>query len=281
MRLKSLLLATPALSMFSAPVRADHHYVSLFGGMSIPETARAHRWGSYAYDISRDTGFVIGGALGTRLWSERWQGELELAYAGSDVSDVFARRSGQTHEASGDLAHLTLMANLWRDFAVPAANMYPYLGGGLGVALTLPDWCFHASGGVCAEVRSYRTSEPALAMQAGLGVRFPMGDRLLLDLGYRLRAVIGADMAGDQGVNPPGCCFLMGGDFITHSLQAGLSLAPGGIVEPSGEDESWYVSLFGGGEHSRNHAGALLGHKRLRISLATPVLSSAGRLARP
>jgi opacity protein-like surface antigen len=228
MRLKSLLLATAALSMFSGPpVSADNHYVSLFGGMSIPETARAYLYGSTAYDISRDTGFVIGGAFGTHLWSDRWRGEVELAYARSDVSDVFEHWNGQTLEPFADLAHLTLVANLWRDFAVPVANMHPYLGGGMGIALNLPDWCFDASlNGVCEEFRSYRASEPALAVQAGLGVRFPMSDRLMLDLGYRLRGVFGADMAGNDigpGGSPPACCSLLGGDFITHNLQAGLS----------------------------------------------------------
>jgi hypothetical protein len=41
-KLKTLLLATAAVSVLSVPVRADQPYVSLFGGLSIPETARAH-----------------------------------------------------------------------------------------------------------------------------------------------------------------------------------------------------------------------------------------------
>jgi hypothetical protein len=122
MRLKSLLLATAALSMFSAPPsRADQHYVSLFGGMSFPETARAHLYGSTAYEVFRDTGFVVGGTFGAHFWNNRWRGEIETAYSTSDVSDVLDRWEDVTREAFGELAHLTFMANLWRDFAVPAS----------------------------------------------------------------------------------------------------------------------------------------------------------------
>jgi hypothetical protein len=32
-----------------------------------------------------------------------------------------------------------------------------------------------------------------------------------------------AGNAVDSSGTPPGCCSLMGGDFITHNLQAGLS----------------------------------------------------------
>jgi hypothetical protein len=48
----------------------------------------------------------------------------------------------------------------------------------------------------------------------------------MLDLGYRLRGVFGADMAGNYfntGGSPPGCCSMMGADFITHNLQTGLT----------------------------------------------------------
>lgn len=100
MKLKTLLLATAAVSVLSVPVRADQPYVSLFGGLSIPETARTHYWGTSAYDISRDTGYVIGGAFGTRLWSDAWRGEIELAYAKSDVSEVLYRFTYYTRAIS-------------------------------------------------------------------------------------------------------------------------------------------------------------------------------------
>jgi opacity protein-like surface antigen len=208
----------------------ERWYVSLFGGVSIPETTRMHYSGTQVYDISRDTGYVIGSAIGTQLWSDEWRGEIELAYAKSDVSEVFDRNDVAAYEASGDLAHLTVLANLWRDFALPVANIYPYLGGGLGIALTLPDWCIDwgTISGQCIDDDDgvFDTSEPALAAQAGLGVRLGLSDHFTLDLGYRLRGVFGADMAAnniDTGGSPPGYWSMMGGDFITHNLQAGLT----------------------------------------------------------
>jgi hypothetical protein len=182
MRLRQLLLATAALSALPNSVQADDFYTTLFGGLSIPETTRMHYWGSSAYDISRDDGFVLGGALGTHLWNDNWRGELELAYARSDVSEVLERDENQPHAAFGDLAHLTLLANLWRDFILPQTHLQPYLGGGLGVALTLPDWCFDENdGGACQSNGAgvFDTSELALAAQGGAGTACaPFSERI-------------------------------------------------------------------------------------------------------
>lgn len=193
------------------PVAEPGWYVTLFGGASFLEDVHTNYDdpGPYEIDAITDTGFIVGGAIGTHI-SEDLRVELEVAYSENDVDEI--EYDGTEYSGTGDFSILTFMGNLWYDLPL-STELKPYIGGGLGVAIV------DASniGYDCCE--EYDSSEVAFAFQAGAGLRWMMSENIALDVGYRLRGIDGPtfDNADGTGSNHDA-------DFMfSHNIIGGIS----------------------------------------------------------
>ena len=79
-------------------------------------------------NFSDDDGFAIIGALGYR-WTDMWRTEIELGYRSNDIDASVANGN---YTGSGDVQALSLMLNLFADFALTDRVTFS-LGGGVGL----------------------------------------------------------------------------------------------------------------------------------------------------
>jgi opacity protein-like surface antigen len=233
----SCALAAPA-AQAADPVAEvmDNWYISVFGGVNF---SRGHA--SYyddIYDIRLNDGFSVGAAIGNHINNGlRFERELSYIRNGNDATRFDT--TGGFDVLSGHTDAVFLLANLWKD--IDLGGISPYVGGGLGAAYLSSKGSYNPGGGVVG----WDDSEIGLAIQLGAGLRFALNDRLAVDAGYRLRAVIDASFDGDPTFNDENGAF----SFYSHSAQLGVSYALGenSQIMPAGSDSSsWYVSLFGG-----------------------------------
>jgi opacity protein-like surface antigen len=204
MRNKQLLMAVAAGAMalgISSAKAADIEpiaepagwYVSLFGGVSWLEDVKTDYEfigydGSYHADIETDTGFIVGGAVGTHF-TEDLRLELEVAYSENDV-DKIGYSNDDVHgnyDAHGQFGILTIMANLWYDLPL-SEELKPYIGGGAGVAIVDADVSYDDSPGYDP---IFDDSPVVFAFQVGAGLRWQVLENVTLDVGYRLRGMDG------------------------------------------------------------------------------------------
>ena len=187
----------------------DHaNYVSLFGGVVVPEDAHAniHR---HDYLVIFKTGFTIGAALGGNI-TEDLRGEIEVSYQKAKVHKTDFG-SGTFDGSKGEVESYFLFANLWRDFDI--GSIRPYIGAGIGLALVDVDIVYDPS------VHIVDDQNLALAAQAGTGLRFGLTDSLTLDMGYRFKGAIAVFTEGRADD------FNNTSTYYAHIGQAGLQLA--------------------------------------------------------
>jgi opacity protein-like surface antigen len=169
-------------------------YVSLFGGVSWLEDVKTSYTfdgfdGTYQADIDTDTGFIVGGAVGTHL-TEDFRVELEVAYSENDVDEIAytdASNDKTSYDGNGKFGILTFMANVWYDVPL-TEELKPYIGGGAGIAIVDGDAGYSDSPNYDP---IFDNSEVAFAFQVGAGIRWQVWDNVTLDVGYRLRGIDG------------------------------------------------------------------------------------------
>jgi opacity protein-like surface antigen len=222
---KALLAAsaTVALNLFIASARAadvavpeDHgFYVSLFAGASFlddVDTNVSLTGYDYGYSVDTKTGYIVGGALGMRIW-DPLRAEVELSYArwkakSYDYQFGDFRTNG---DASGHLSATYLLGNLWID--IPTHSGFtPYVGGGAGVAWVDADTSFNG------QPLGYGDGEAGFAFQLGAGVKLDITEEVALDVGYRYKGILDVDFE-DAGGAPDD---FKGGDLYSHNVQAGV-----------------------------------------------------------
>jgi opacity protein-like surface antigen len=227
---KKLLLGTVAVAGLSIGVLSAHAadmepmaepagwYVSLFGGASFLDDVEFN----YDYDgdsrtvnAETDTGFIIGGAIGTHL-TDDLRVELEVAYSENDNDKFNFEREFGSYDISGSFQILTFMANLWYDIPL-SDTLTPYLGGGAGVAVVDGEVTYEPDDG---DDTAFDSSEVAFAFQLGAGLRWHAFENITFDVGYRLRGVDGPSFNGD---------FPKASDYdadmmISHNIIGGVSL---------------------------------------------------------
>jgi opacity protein-like surface antigen len=169
-------------------------YISLFGGASWLDDVKTDYTfdgyvGTYHADVGTDTGFIIGGAVGTHL-TEDLRVEFEVAYSENDVdkityTDGFNAESN--FDGNGKFGNLTFMANIWYDLPL-SEELTPYLGGGAGIAVVDGDVGYE---GIDDYDPIFNNSEVAFAFQVGAGLRWQVWENVTLDVGYRLRGIDG------------------------------------------------------------------------------------------
>jgi opacity protein-like surface antigen len=177
-------------------VQPPEWYVSLFGGLSWLDDVKTHYKyigyeddGTYHNSIQTDTGFIVGGALGTHL-TDDLRAEIEAAYSENDVHkikyDAPDGRNG-SYDGHGHFGTLTFMANLWYDVPL-SETVKPYIGGGAGVAIVDGKVGYNDSASFDP---IFDDSSLEFAFQLGAGLRWQAWENVTLDIGYRLRGVDG------------------------------------------------------------------------------------------
>jgi opacity protein-like surface antigen len=170
-------------------------YVSLFGGASwLEEVKTDYTYSSnytFNHDDETDTGFIVGGAIGTHLM-EDLRVELEVAYSENDVDKInYGGYFPRSFDAFGSFEILTFMANIWYDVPL-SETLNPYIGGGAGVAIV-----DGRSGYAGNDGPNFDSSEVEFAFQLGAGLRWHAFDNVTFDVGYRLRGIDGPSFEPD------------------------------------------------------------------------------------
>ena len=193
-------------------------YVSLFGGLAFPGDIHGNYYGSTAVSIDGDMGFLLGAAIGTHI-TDSLRGEVELSYAMTDVDDsnFWDQSFNGPDPASGDLGVVYLMANAWYDFNT-GSGFTPYIGGGLGAAVLLPDITLYTPPGDTLTDTGW-----GAAGQLGVGVTWDITDAAKLDFGYRAKAILSGSLPGDCSSGR--ACAIDDVFMVTHIVQVGLTYA--------------------------------------------------------
>ncbi len=174
------------VNVASAPA-LEGKYISLFGGYVAPADTHISYSGSN-YMVNFKDGFTVGAAVGATI-ADHTRGELELSHLSykPDSTD----ENGTFSNAPGKMGMTFLMTNVWRDFDL--GFVQPYGGFGVGMALADVDIDLTDSGS------RINDTTLALAAQVGSGIRVPVTDNLMLDVGYRFKAALDVLTEGDSG----------------------------------------------------------------------------------
>jgi opacity protein-like surface antigen len=221
----SLMLAlTPAASAadvdYAPEPAGPSWYVSVFGGWSLPDDFDVGFVGlsSTAYDasIDLDSGFMAGIAAGARF--NHWlRADVELSGNWHDVDgdEVFATGGSPaftTLSLEGNVNALFVLANLWID--VPVGDIIrPYIGGGVGLGRLDAD--ISTTGGYSI----IDDSDWGFAFQVGAGITFDVTPNMVVDLGYRFKAINAELKVDDDFFNPTTDT---DADYRSHNVLLGL-----------------------------------------------------------
>ena len=212
-----LPMAAPVAAPAAAPASAGA-YISVFGGYALPMDVH----GVYSTDTASFTapfgsGYVIGGALGMHLMPNL-RGEVEVSYSSRDVSGLVTATvpnnppfTATSTTGSGSI--LYAFGNLWYDLDI-GNGITPYLGGGLGAAVMMPNFSYVGGPGGTFDSASSAT----FAGQLGAGLRFQLADNITADVGYRVKGLWNGELSGSADGK------LTGVNLVDQSVQVGLSL---------------------------------------------------------
>jgi opacity protein-like surface antigen len=200
MHIKKLWLTTAALAVLAGAqqAQADGMYVSVFGGAnfqpddSISAGTFPANFQNQSYDP--DTGFLIGGAVGTSLtnWASGLRVEVEVSYRRNDVSGSWdsgffiGSPFNFTIQDSGPIdanaSTFALMANAAYDIDM-GWKIKPYVMGGAGWARTNYQGAFARTGGGTTD--SFDVNNSGFAWQLGAGFNYEVAPGVDVGLGYR------------------------------------------------------------------------------------------------
>lgn len=192
MKLKSILAATTACALVAAApsANAGDLYVSVFGGMNIVADSSgltdstSGSWGSDA-----DTGFVLGGTVGTSLqrWAQGLSVEMEVSYRRNDLGGSFDEAYwGDVGYLDGNLSTFSIMSNVWYEFDI-GSKVRPYVGGGVGWARFRGDAVAVETDDGSYDGTDFTTTseESGFAWQLGIGGRYEVSNGVDVGIGYR------------------------------------------------------------------------------------------------
>lgn len=200
----ALIVGTPALAadlIVDVPVDqpvavADTGwYVSVFGGAqwSTISADDSSPPGGQFFDFDSDIGWQFGVALGANF-TDNLRGEVELSSGAVGLPDVTISGGpapffdGDTYAVTGGSSSATyLLGNLWFDIDT-GSGLTPYIGGGLGAGYVTAEG---TAAGTPVDLSGW-----GWAYQVGAGVKVDVADNMALDLGYRYKAIVGAEVEG-------------------------------------------------------------------------------------
>jgi outer membrane immunogenic protein len=222
-------------SAFAADLRMPMHsepamspalsglYASVFAGAVFPQTVTGQYFGSSNLDLQTQTGYAIGAAVGTHV-TPNLRAELEFSYVHHGVSDDDFMSTGFSNfrcsglggcAADGSLSTLYMLGNAWYDIDM-GNGFTPYVGGGVGAALVMPDLVLY---GDPKDV--WNQARLAPAGQLRVGVKWNIADNLALDVGYRAKAVMAGVFA--EANSCKNACSAVGVSYVDQTVQAGLT----------------------------------------------------------
>lgn len=194
MQVKRILLASSALAVLAAAQQAQaasDMYVSVLGGANFVQEQSRNFSSTESFSIDPDTGFVIGGVIGTRLtnWAKGLRVEMEAGYRRNDMGGAWTTDTGSTGGfLDGNLSTFSIMANLWYDIDI-GHKIVPYIGGGVGWARTHAEVArvetFDDSGTTYDFRNSVERDNNGFAWQLGLGFNYEVAQDVQVGLGYR------------------------------------------------------------------------------------------------
>jgi len=191
MKLRTLLAATTACALVAAApsANAGDLYVSVFGGLNMLADDSGPVYsdtdGSSAWASDADTGFVLGGTVGTTLdrWAQGLRVEMEVSYRRNDLGgNWFSTDSDGAID--GNLSTFAILANAWYEFDI-GSKMRPYVGGGVGWGRMRGDMVALDSDGTETETYTSDRTESGFAWQLGLGGRYEVSPGVDVGIGYR------------------------------------------------------------------------------------------------
>ncbi|MBY0563965.1 MAG: porin family protein [Hyphomonadaceae bacterium] len=161
-----------ALGVVAAPAVAaaeDVTWRAFAGGSSLEDLDGFY----YGYDVSFESGWVVGGAMGVRRGDFTFEGEVSHRTANFDEIDF----GSYTADIDGEVSTTAIMANAWYN-APRMGSIGFYVGGGIGYAKTE------------AESGAYTESGNDWAWQVGAGANIRHNDQgFTYGIGYRYFAV--------------------------------------------------------------------------------------------
>ncbi|MEQ1754809.1 MAG: outer membrane beta-barrel protein [Micropepsaceae bacterium] len=194
MRIRTLLAATTAVALVAAApgAEASNLYVSVFGGanwladdsgVTTEETTSGH------WSQSADTGFVLGGAVGTHLdrWVNGLSVEMEVSYRRNDLGGHWSEpEEDEFGILTGNMSTFAIMANAWYEFDI-GSKARPYFGGGVGWSRMNADMvAVSTSDGIATSTDTNDSFENSgFAYQLGAGFHYEVSPGVDVGLGYR------------------------------------------------------------------------------------------------
>lgn len=205
MRMKRVLLASSALALLAGAQSAqagafDGLYLNVFGGANWQEdksgfsqvTTGSTTVTTFSHNFDSDTGFVVGGAIGTDLWLKGLRGEIEVSYRRNDVGGNWVQRSFTTPTTptstyggavDGNSSTFAVLANVWYDLPL-GWKIRPYIGGGVGWGRSQFEAAFQSTSGYDAWTQ-VDADHSGFTYQLGAGFNYEVAPGVDLGLGYR------------------------------------------------------------------------------------------------
>jgi len=129
-----------------------------------------------AIELSYDTGWKLGAALGYRLSNFRVEGEV--SYQKNDIDET--KVMGMSFDSTGDVSGVALLVNGYYDFTNSTA-FTPYISAGLGYAkVEVNDYNI-----VGSNISDSNEDDSVFAYQFGAGVGYSVNENVTIDLKYR------------------------------------------------------------------------------------------------
>jgi opacity protein-like surface antigen len=162
--MKKLLLTVAALLMCSAPAMADGPYVSLSGGLAMPNNSSGNFLGVTVDNaVTYKDGTAVEGAIG--LKGQGYRVEAALGYQSSDVDTLYIPN------VNNSVSMTSYMANAYFDLGGSMITPYVMLGAGAAK--------------ISVEFAGNTSDDTVFAYQAGAGVGLKASDNVTFDVGYR------------------------------------------------------------------------------------------------
>jgi OmpA-OmpF porin, OOP family len=200
MRMKRILLATSALAVLAGVQQAQAAsdlYVSVFGGANFlaDDSQVLDLTGdTEAFSSDPDTGFVLGGAIGTSLdkWAKGLAVELEVSYRRNDVAGTWTTDGSTGGEAGffdANTSTFAIMANVMYEIGI-GSKVRPYVGAGVGWARAHNDGVFietiNNGTPTASNVEGVTDDDNAgFAWQLALGINYEVAADVDVGIGYR------------------------------------------------------------------------------------------------
>jgi len=157
--------------------------------------------GSGAGELSYDTGYTVGGAVGYMMEKFRFEGEL--SYQKNDMDSLSG--PGGSLSVNGDISALTFLVNGYIDFTT-GGPLTPFITAGIGYSK------------VEADIEGESDDDNLFTYQLGAGIGYAISEKMTIDLRYRYLGLEDYEYS-EVGVGS------LSAEVSSHNITAGLRFA--------------------------------------------------------